>query len=285
MPSSQGRRLELNMNPRYLLALGAAFFLFTGSVAAQAPANPEKKLSCEGRGDSGNRRRACEMKEMSVAATGRLEVDASPNGGISIQGWTRGEIMVRARIDAWGETDADARSTMSQVRVNTSGGRIKAEGPKEWMQQRWSVSYEVFVPERTDLVLESVNGGIAIADVRGAITAEATNGGLKLARLAGRVKAETTNGGINIELAGRTWDGESLEVETTNGGVSVDVPSSYSARIEAKTTNGGLNSDLPGQINGKSWGAKSMTINAGSGGPLIRIETTNGGVKIRQRGA
>jgi hypothetical protein len=272
------------MNFHRFAALGAAI-VFSGALAlAQAPANPEKKLSCDGK-NWGDRKRVCEMKETTLAATGRLNVDAGPNGGITIQGWSRGDVLVRARVEAWGDNESDARATLGQVRVETAGSQVRSSGPKEWMQQKWSVSFEVFVPQRQDLTLETTNGGISIADVRGAIAAETTNGGLRLARLAGAVKAETTNGGVNVELAGGTWDGESLQVETTNGGVNLEVPASYSARIEAKTTNGGLNSDLPAQITGKSWGNKSMVVNSGSSGPLIRVETTNGGVRVKQKNA
>jgi hypothetical protein len=272
------------MNIRRLSAFGAAFLIAISATAAQAPAAPEKKLSCEGR-NQGDRKRACEMKEITLAGSGRLNVDAGPNGSITIQGWSRGDVLVRARIDAWGENESEAKATMGQVRVEAAGSQVRSTGPKEWMQQKWSVSYEVFVPQKSDLTLETTNGGINIADVRGAIAAETTNGGLRLARLAGTVKAETTNGGVNIELTGRTWDGESLHVETTNGGVNLEVPSAYAARIEAKTTNGGLNSDLPAQVTGKSWGSKSMVVNSGSGGPLIHIETTNGGVRVKQKNA
>lgn len=271
------------MSLRSMPALAAAFLISGAMLTAQSP---EKKLGCEDRRGSDTRRRVCEMKEMTMAHSGRVGVDASPNGGITIAGWSRNEVLVRARVEAWGDDDAEARATLGQVRVNTAGGEVKADGPKSWNQQRWSVSYEIFVPVRTDLKLETTNGGIAIADVRGAIEAAATNGGLKLARLGGRVRAETTNGGVNIELGGRTWEGESLEVETTNGGVSLDLPDAYSARIEAKTTNGGLHSDLPNsQVSGKSWGPRSLSVTSGSGGPLIRLETTNGGVKIRRKNA
>ncbi len=71
--------------------------------------------------------------------------------------------MVRARIEAWDENESGARATFGQVRVETAGGQIRATGPKDWMQQRWSVSYEIFVPQRTDLTLETTNGGIGIA--------------------------------------------------------------------------------------------------------------------------
>jgi hypothetical protein len=270
------------MNVRSVLFSGVAGAWLASAAFAAAPADPEKSLQCSGR-MSDTRNRVCEMKEIPLPATGRLTVNAAPNGGISVRGWTRAEVLVRARIEAWGDSDADARATLAQVRVNTAGNSVEAEGPKQWGQQRWSVTYEVFAPERTDLNLRTVNGGLSAADLRGNIEMTTSNGGLKLARLAGRVKADTTNGGVSVELTGQTWDGESLEVSTTNGGVSLEVPAAYNARIEARTTNGGMSSDLPAQISGKSWGPKSMSIQSGAGGPMIKVVTTNGGVRVRQK--
>lgn len=54
------------------------------------------------------------------------------------------------------------------MNIETAGGKGKASGPKSGMlgrwgeQQKWSVSYEVFTPRRTDLDLHSVNGGVRI---------------------------------------------------------------------------------------------------------------------------
>ena len=40
----------------------------------------------------------CEIKEQTVAAGGAITVDARKNGGVSVKGWDRNEVLVRARI-------------------------------------------------------------------------------------------------------------------------------------------------------------------------------------------
>jgi len=271
------------MTLRTISALGAAFFF----ALAIAPAQ-DKKLSCDDKSSGDSRRsRVCDLRESTMAANGKLNVDAAPNGGIRIAGWDRNEILVRAKVEAWGDNDAEARGRLTEVSVVTSGTTVKADGPKSMGNwgggQKWSVSYEVFVPRKIDLKLDTVNGGINVADVRGNMNFQTVNGGVTLARTAGRVKGETVNGGVNVDLAGTTWEGEGLELETVNGGVTVIVPAAYSASFHAGTVNGGLNSDFEGaKVEGK-WGPKKMDLTLGSGGPTVKVETVNGGVKIRRK--
>jgi DUF4097 and DUF4098 domain-containing protein YvlB len=108
-----------------------------------------------------------------------------------------------------------------------------------------------------------------------------TNGGISLDQVGGDVRAETTNGGVNARLAGNTWKGRGLDLRTTNGGVSVSIPRGYNARLETGTTNGGMNIDFPITVQGLI--GKRIETQLGSGGPLVRVVTTNGGVKISQR--
>ena len=271
------------MSLRTISALGAALFISITTLAAQS-ATPAKQLACS-EDSHGNRSRVCEMREMNVAAASKLSVNAAPNGGITVKSWPQAGILVRARVEAWGDTDADARKRMSEVLVLTDGANVRAEGPKSLRGNNgWSVSYEVFVPERMDLALNTVNGGISVTGVRGAMDLETVNGGVNLAAVAGRVKGETVNGGVKVALEGTTWDGEGFDISTTNGGVGGDVPANYSARFEAKTTNGGLNADIPNaKVTGRQWGPRSLEATSGSGGPLLKVSTTNGGVKIRQK--
>jgi DUF4097 and DUF4098 domain-containing protein YvlB len=119
---------------------------------------------------------------------------------------------------------------VSRVSIDSNGGQVRATGPESADNNNswWSVSYEVFVPQNTDLTVTARNGGINIADVRGQIRFEGRNGGVHLKRLAGNVIGSTVNGGVEAELTGTIWDGRQLEVTTRNGGVSVTMPSSYS---------------------------------------------------------
>jgi DUF4097 and DUF4098 domain-containing protein YvlB len=145
----------------------------------------------------------------------------------------------------------------------------------------WSVSYEIFVPQTTDLTLKTHNGGISISDVRGRIEFQAVNGGVNLRRIAGDVGGTTVNGGLQVELAGNSWEGRQLEARTSNGGVTISMPEFYSAHIQTETVNGGIQSDFPLTLHG-NLKPRNLDFNVGSGGPLIHVTTTNGGVRLKR---
>jgi DUF4097 and DUF4098 domain-containing protein YvlB len=98
--------------------------------------------------------------------------------------------------------------------------------------------------------------------------------------VSGTIDASTTNGGVDVELAQVSEGGAKLEC--TNGGIKLRLPSDAKANINASITNGGIEASglsidttestrrrLEGRLNG--------------GGPPIRIEGTNGGIRISAR--
>jgi hypothetical protein len=224
----------------------------------------------------------CEIKEQPVPAGGLITVDGRQNGGISIKGWERNDLLVRAKIETRGPTQAEADSLAQQVRIETVGLNIHAEGPESRDKYQWYVSYEIFVPRRSDLSLTANNGGIAINEVAGKINFKTMNGGVSLRAVGGAVEGSTMNGGLMVELAGASWQGEMLNVTTTNGGVTLRVPENYSAHIETRTVNGNVASEFPLNVPMTERGRlpKAITVDVGSGGPTIRAVTTNGGVHL-----
>jgi len=249
---------------------------------APAALAQDKRLNCDDHhwGDS---RAYCEMREVTLPARGDLNIDANPNGGISVRGWDRNEILVRSQIGVWDRDPAEAKDIAAHIRVLTDGGRIRSDGPREMLWHGhggWSTSYEIFLPRKIDLALRSTNGGIDLADVQGRMDFATTNGGVSLKRVAGDVDGHTTNGGVHIELSGDRWDGEKCEVHTTNGGVTLLVPASYSAHLEADTTHGGVDIGFPVTVHGHI--GSHIETDLGSGGKLIRVSTTNGGVAVKR---
>lgn len=247
-----------------------------GGAGAQEP-RPADEWCASSHMDR-DRERACEVREVRLESTGRLEVDAGANGGISVRGWDGGGILVRSRVEAVAGTEEEARRILSEVEVRAEGTRVRPEGPRTARRSGWSVSFEVWVPRRIDLDLETNNGGITVADVSGRIEFEATNGGVNLTALGGDVRGSTTNGGLRVELAGERWDGAGMDVRSTNGGVRIAVPEGYSARLEAGTTNGGVQVDFPVTVQGRL--GRRLTATLGEGGAPIRVGTTNGGVRV-----
>lgn len=259
----------------------AALVTFTG-VAAFAQKDKDRSLTCRENNYYNDRLVSnCEIREQTLAPSGgAIAIDGRQNGGISVKGWDQGQILVRARVQAGAPTAAEAEALGKQVRIETSGAKIHATGPESKRDYNWDVSYEVFVPRRADLSLETHNGGIAIADVNGKIDFSALNGGVVLKGVGGAVRGSTTNGGLMIQLSGDRWDGESMDVSTTNGGVILSVPENYSAHIETGTVNGGVNTEFPVTVKGEV--TKQIALNLGSGGATVRAMTTNGGVHLKK---
>ena len=226
--------------------------------------------------------RFCEVRDIRLKAPTRaLMVDGRDNGGVSFAGWDQNEVLVRALISASADSRAEAQDLAKQVTVQTSGDRVYAEGPRPRRHSWWSVSYEVFVPRRSDLEADTHNGGVTVDGVEGRMNLHAVNGGIHLSNVAGDIRAETTNGGVHADLSGSTWKGQGLELETTNGGVELNIPRGYNAELETGTVNGGMTIDFPITVQGSI--GRRIATKLGSGGPRVRATTTNGGVRIRER--
>lgn len=235
---------------------------------------------CESSWGGGDRDRYCFTREAELADPSALRVDAGLNGGVSVEGWSRDVVLVRARIWANARSTERARQIAEGVRVGMDGGRLSASGPDTGGRESWGVSWEVTVPTDTDLEVETHNGGIDVAGVTGRIRLEALNGGVELIGVGGDVVGRTTNGGVHVVLEGSGWSGDGLDVETTNGGVTVVVPEGYSARLETGTVNGGFDLQFPLTVQGRI--GRRLSVDLGEGGRLIRAVTTNGGVEIRR---
>lgn len=240
---------------------------------------------CERNRGNRDRGHACEVRDTRLGAPGSpLSVDASPNGGIRVEGWDQADVLIRAVVQTWGETDAEARELLPQVRVNAAGSTVTAEGPERGDGRRgrgWSVSYRIWAPRQTALDLVARNGGVSIHAMHGESRFTTTNGGVTLDDVAGRVVGRTANGGVTVRLSGARWDGAGMDVETTNGGVSLTLPRDYSAALEVSTVNGGLRSDFPVTLPDSR--SRDLRATLGSGGPLLKVRTVNGGVKLAAR--
>lgn len=228
----------------------------------------------------------CEVRELTINETWeKISVDASPNGGIKVEGWDGDNIQIQARVQARARSEEKAREILSEIDIETSGNEISADGPKFWdswgSEKSWSVSFSIMVPVKSNLKLTAMNGGISIRDINGSIEAKTLNGGIALEKVAGDVDVNTLNGGITAELDGDRWNGRGLEASTTNGGIRIEVPEDYSADLEASTVNGGIHIDFPITVQG--WIRKNIDTKLGEGGAPVTLRTINGGISIDRK--
>ena len=229
----------------------------------------------------------CEVREETLTNTRVVDLDARGNGGVSVRGWDRPDVHVRARVVVYADSEAEARTIASEIRLVTTGGRIRAEGPSRdrnwWRDRGWSVAFELEVPRNAELTVGATNGGVWVRDVRGRMDLRTVNGGISLDDVSGEIRGETTNGGVDVRMTADKWEGPYLEVRTVNGGIHLALPSSLSAELEARAVNGGVNVDFPVTVSGLISSRRELRGTIGSGGPRIRASATNGGITITRR--
>jgi DUF4097 and DUF4098 domain-containing protein YvlB len=264
-----------------LVTVTIAALGFPASLIGQGDERAERWMqNCHNSWDN-DRAHFCEVRNVTLRPQSKLSVDGGMNGGVSFHGWDRNEVKVVAMIQANASDDNQAESLAKQINVSTDGGRIHADGPSSSGRRGWSVSYDIYVPRHSNIEAITQNGGVSAESIEGDIDFQATNGGINVDNLAGNVRGETTNGGVNATLSGSSWRGRGLDLRTTNGGVSLNIPRAYNARLETGTTNGGMNIDFPITVQGMI--SKHIQAQLGSGGPVVRAVTTNGGVRVRQQ--
>jgi len=259
-----------------MLGLGAGLDV-TARQRQQGSASPDW---CQNESWGDDRQGFCEVREYVLPATGAMmSVDASPNGGITVEGSARPDIVVRAKVTGTASSVEQARAIAARVQIIATADRVTADGPENLgRREGWYVSYRLSVPVQTPVSLKSTNGGIGIENLNSRVEFRTVNGGVTLKRMGGDVEGRTSNGGVTVDLDGATWQGAGLNVETSNGGVRMSIPAHYNAHLETGTVNGSINIDFPVTMQGRI--GRSVSTDLGSGGPTLRVKTSNGGVKI-----
>lgn len=222
----------------------------------------------------------CELRTRGRKASGAtIAVDGRRNGGVSITGWDRDSIHIRAMIKTRARTEDRAKELAGQVQTDLDAATLAADGPSTSGRDSWWVSYDIMVPLRSNLSVETVNGPIGVENVSGRIELEATNGPIMLTGVGGNVQSRTQNGPMVVELTGTKWEGTGLDASTQNGPVQLSIPKNYSAELETGTHNGPMNFRIPITVHGRI-NPRRITTTLGSGGPKIRVVTHNGPVVV-----
>src|SRR5260370_38705605 len=123
---------------RFMLVALSSFASLVAMQQAGAQ-EAEHAMNCDESWQS-DRASHCEISETTLAAMPRLSVDGGGNGGMTVKGWQKNEILVRERVQTSAEADGRARDLARQVIIHTGGGRIRAECPRSQQRENWSVS-------------------------------------------------------------------------------------------------------------------------------------------------
>lgn len=273
---------------RYLTAVALVVLVAPVASLRAQESDDEWLENCrDGGGDWGSRVRHCEIRETGMKPSkGPLSVEPGTNGGIEIIGWNRDSIGVTARIQVNARTSDDAEAIARDIKIEASNGVVRATGGRGpyGRHQNWSIYFVVMVPRRTDLTLSTQNGPLSVSDVAGSMNLETQNGPLSLSGVGGDVHASAQNGPLTVELLGTRWEGTGLDAQSQNGPAELEIPDNYNAKIDFGTVNGPMDVGFPMTVTISGRVKDRISTTLGSGGPPIRVVTTNGPMTVRRSG-
>jgi DUF4097 and DUF4098 domain-containing protein YvlB len=203
------------------------------------------------------------------------------NGDIVVNGWSRNQARVRVSTER-----GSLRWRFTQNRISVEADIYRGRSGES--------SYEVTVPQGTRVILRSMNGSLAVRNVKGAVDLHTNNGDVEVTdavglvemvtlsgdatatRVRGDVDATSLNGTVSVTDA----QGRSVSAESTSG--NIELMNVVASDIEASTVSGEV--DFAGSLDPK--GRYSFTSHSGSvtlnipqaTSARFSVETFSGGV-------
>jgi hypothetical protein len=225
-------------------------------------------------------------KSYELSAGGRIEI-ANVNGKVDVEPASDNRVEVVAMKIAKGSSPDAAKQLLGRIEIKESASPdlVKIEtklpsGSGMFSMGGYEVRYTVKVPPSAEGRYTTINGGVDLLGLSGRVIAATTNGGVRARDISGPFEGSTTNGGVELDLL-RVVEG-GVKLESTNGGFKVRVPADARASISASISNGGI--DVDGlNLDTTESSRQRLEAKLNGGGPWIRIEGTNGGVRLSAR--
>jgi len=168
-----------------------------------------------------------------------------------------------------------------QARDKTPGrchrGGVSSDSTGWWHGSRAKINFDLQVPRGVHFRALTTNGNVLGHNLASVVDAATTNGNVEVST-SEWASATTTNGGVRVSMGSAKWTGE-LQESTTNGSVEVTLPASAEFKVRAATTNGGIKTDFPITVQG-TFSSKELSGTVGSGGRELKVETTNGTIRL-----
>lgn len=207
-----------------------------------------------------------EQREISMADVDRLRVVAGTEGGISVRGWNKPNARLIVCRTAVAETKGHAQQVLDSIDVAHRDGEIATTGPSADRSHAWWANIILYVPRRAALDVQASNGGVALRNLSGRVSARTTSGGVSVASSSGDFKIETDSGGITLDrVSGR------VEAISHDGAIALKVDDARVPSIEARTGGGG--SIICNINNDATWDANRKVMRIGDGYPEVRLST------------
>jgi hypothetical protein len=249
--------------------------------------------------------------ERNLTFSGRADLTVSNGAGtVHISQGPAGQIHISARVrSSWGD-DSSVRDVAAHPPIEQTGNIVRIGAHRSRME-RIAIDYEIQAPSDAYLAVSNGSGDVTVDGVganakletgsglihatglHGGFSAETGSGNIYAEQIGdGDVKAETGSGSIDLHningaLHAHTGSGSikaagkpagPWKLETGSG--SVEIWTGGAAfTLDAECGSGSIRSDVP-MSNESSTSKHHLAGKVNGGGPLVRIETGSGSIRI-----
>ena len=202
---------------------------------------------------------------------GKVYVQSHEARQIRIEGTVT--IRPSAGFTTTGDPLVIARGVADRPRIEVAGNVVRLRPPAEPDALRVvTVSYDVWVPRDTIVVVKSDSGAVEVTGVAGPVSVGTESSSIALSRLDGKADVKTESGDVKVDRA--------------SGGVSVTTQSSaitlrgLSGALEARTQSGAVRASFagPGSADVET-GSSEIQLDGLSG--RLTVRTQSGRVNVR----
>lgn len=237
-------------------------------------------------------------KSGAFGPNGRIYVDTY-KGSIDILPWDKSEIEIHAVIEADGnDRYATEQVQDTEVRIDLSSNSAHVKTDYDRAKRRHHsflglfgdnsdvlplVHYTIKVPRTTRVVIKDYKSSTTIDELQGDVELDTYKGEVKIGRLSGALDLKTYKGEAKVGFA--TLMGRSV-VETYKGEIEVSLPKEKGFDLDA---NIGRHAQLTSDFervrdrDTKHHRGYEMRTSVNGGGPLLRIKTDHGQVRLTER--
>jgi hypothetical protein len=276
----------------------ALLFLYTSYIHPPVAAQKNKQTTPPAQMLTRTRTRN-ESRRMGYG--GAVTIVGAPAGSITIEGWQRSEVEVRAELElhAPSVSELDLLAAVdtfvidedaNHVRIITTGThdkkflkRVAKNFPKTLIGVPWKIDYHIKVPAMCSLTIDAGSGPIKLSGVEGSIRINAVESVMDLSMTGSDLSVLIQKGTVNFAIPARAWHGLRAEIKVATGNLSVDLMPGFSGDINAEVLRTGeVKSTFPNlePRERNSIGPRSMRARAGSGGAVLTFTVGDGTIQI-----